>query len=321
MARYKKADVRIWADEKFRRLTPPQPCGQALWWRLMVPREATNIPGIVITGELSLAEHLKWSLPGLRKAWGEIAREKMAIADWSVGLIFLFNGIKYHEPENPNVITSWRAPWDEVPECDVKAVAYVVLRSYIEMLVREKKQKPTFIEAFDKAIPEPLPRPFTKPFIEGLPEGLSELFGKAYGESGAGAVTGAETLSGTGAFPVLQDPYIPVTSSVLETAPNGSEKPDFQKFWGPVEGHLRKEVTDEIFQRFYAGIRVLGMNSSLVVLAVPDALIARNNGLEITETVLRVAIEKSGKDFLRDRGLKVVKLSEVSKFATVGRGL
>jgi hypothetical protein len=178
MARYKKIDTRIWGDRKFRQLSPPKPCGQALWWRLMVPREATNIPGLFSTTESALAESLQWPLKGFRAAFAEISDQRMATADWKAGLVFLPNGIKFHKPESPNVIKSWRAPWDEVPECELKLIAYTILRGYVE-----KELSKAFLEAFDEAVPGV------------IPVGSVESSKKAVVESGAKA--GSETGAGT----------------------------------------------------------------------------------------------------------------------------
>lgn len=163
--RYKKIDSRIWGDKKFNNLTPPPPCGQALWWRLIVPREGSNIPGLFVAGERALAEHLRWTLKGFRKAFNEIESQGMIIADWKTGLLFLPNAIKYHSPESPNVITSWRNPWDELPECQVKVQAYQALRRFIQEKPEEK-----WLEAFDKAIPEPIQKGFQKDFTKDLPK-------------------------------------------------------------------------------------------------------------------------------------------------------
>lgn len=200
MARYKKIDIRIWGDRQFRSLTPPPPGGQALWWRLMVPRESTNIPGLFVAGETSLAEHLRWSLEGFRAAFAEIESQGMAKADWSVGLVWVHNAIKYHSPESPNVVKSWRAPWDEIPECDLKSEAYQLLRRYIEVHRSEK-----YLIAFDHCVPEPTSKAFPKGLPKAFRKGVSKPLAnqeqeqeqdkKGKGNSSAKLVSNRETLS------------------------------------------------------------------------------------------------------------------------------
>lgn len=84
---------------------------------------------------------------------------------------------------------------------------------------------------------------------------------------------------------------------------------EFQKYWGPVEGYIRKQVVEESFNAFYAGCLVLDMNHRNVILAVPEALIERNQGPETTAKVLAHTIDKSGTGFLRGRALRVVPLN------------
>lgn len=174
----------MWGDEKFRRLSAPPPNGQTLWFRLLFPREATNIPGLLCVTENSLAESLAWPIKGFQKAFAEIVALRMAKADWHSGVILLPNAIQYHKPESPNVVRSWVHPWNEVPECRLKWQAYVILeKSIIDIDACGKDPgRKAFEEAFREALRPPLPEAldrakreaFDVPLTQGLLEGIGQ---------------------------------------------------------------------------------------------------------------------------------------------------
>lgn len=154
MARYRKIDVRIWSDERFRRLSPAKPNAQTLWFFLLTNRFTTNIPGLYSAGEAALAEEMGWPLAGFRKAFAEIYREGMAEADWIARVVWVPKAIRYHEPESPNVIKGWRVAFDEIPDCALKGKAV----------------------AFMGAFAQTLPEGFAKAFLEAFANGSGESF-------------------------------------------------------------------------------------------------------------------------------------------------
>jgi hypothetical protein len=157
MARYRKIDVRMRSDEKFRALSAPPPNGQDCWIHLLTNRFTTSIPGLYAAFEETLARDLGWHLEGYRDAFREVYAKGMAMADWGVGLVFVPKAITYDPPQSINVVKSWGDVWDEIPECPLKHEAHRYLKAFIEGMSHG------FIEAFDKAcakpcrIPEPEP--------------------------------------------------------------------------------------------------------------------------------------------------------------------
>lgn len=170
MARYRKIDVRVWIDARFRELSRAKPNGQTLWLYLLTNPDTVNVPGLYRAGEAAMAEALGWDLKGFRRAFAEISARGMAFADWKARVVWIPKAIVHNPPENPNVVKGWASTWDEIPECELKAEAWSEMKGFLE----------GFGEGFGKAFLEACPEPSRKP----LPKG--------FGKSGAGAGTGGE---------------------------------------------------------------------------------------------------------------------------------
>jgi hypothetical protein len=165
MARYSKIDRRIWSDQKFRLLSRPQPCGQALFLYLLTNPAVGPIPGIYCAGEAMLAEALGWSLEGFREAFQEAFREGLVKADFHARLIWIPNAINYNQPENPNVVKAWQNPWDELPECDLKDEA----RKRLRLALNDRGKE--WVIAFDAACPGVVEGSTSKGIAKDLPKG------------------------------------------------------------------------------------------------------------------------------------------------------
>jgi len=150
--RFRKIDVRLWCDEKFRKLTPITPSGQALFLYLLTNPNTTVIPGLYRAGAAAMAEELGWKVEALIKNMEEIIEQGLAKADLEARVIFLPNAIKYNKPQSPNVIKSWIMHWDEIPECKLKAFAYDILKSFID----------TLGEGYTKAFYQTINKPYAK---------------------------------------------------------------------------------------------------------------------------------------------------------------
>lgn len=149
LGRYSKITRRMWNDAMFRDLSSAPPNGQTLWIRLLTGTELTNIPGLFPAWDAGLARALRWSLEGFHGAFGELSSKGMAEADWHSGLVWVPKAITHNEPDNANVVLSWRAAWQELPECELKHRAHRELRHYL------KGMGDQWVAAFDKACPEP----------------------------------------------------------------------------------------------------------------------------------------------------------------------
>lgn len=147
--RYRTLDVRLWGDEKFRALSPLQPSGQALFLYLLTNPNTTTIPGLYRAGAAAIAEELGWVMENFQKACAEILMQGLAKADFKTRLIFIPNAIKYNKPQSPNVVKSWASHWDELPECELKNIAYHTIKSFLESMGK------AFVEAFQYATEKP----------------------------------------------------------------------------------------------------------------------------------------------------------------------
>lgn len=168
MGRYRKADTRMWGDAKFRRLSPPPPCGQSLWlWFILGPHN-TNLPGLFVSGEASMAEALKWPLKGFRLAFEEIVAQGMAKADWDSRVVWIPNAIKYNVPSSPNVVKSWAENWEEVCECAIKEEAAMRFLAFFEDMSPKFTQEFISFADLPERLGESLPERNSKPSRKAL---------------------------------------------------------------------------------------------------------------------------------------------------------
>jgi hypothetical protein len=150
--RWRKIEVRMWGDEKFRALSSVGPSGQALWIYLLTGPHTGPIPGLFRAGRAALAEELGWEQQAFDKAFQEAFALGMVKADWKARVVFIPKAIKCNSPQSPNVIISWASEWQLIPECELKCEAYQVVRSAIYECGE------AFQKAFDKAFAKPYPK-------------------------------------------------------------------------------------------------------------------------------------------------------------------
>lgn len=139
--RYRKIDVRVWFDDKFRSLSDD---GKLIWFYLLSNPNTTAIPGLYRLSAEAAAADLGWTLERWLKGFAEPFRKGMAKADWTAHVVYIPNAIRYNPPENPNVVKGWTTALDEIPDCPLKN------------------------EAMER-VWQTLPKGFPKPFRKGLP--------------------------------------------------------------------------------------------------------------------------------------------------------
>lgn len=170
MSRYRKIEVRTWSDEKFRALSAIPPSGQGLWFFLLTGPHTTAIPGLFRAGRAAMAEELGWEIEAFDEAFTEVFTQGMAKADFKARLVWLPKALQHNKPESPNVVRSWRAELDLLPECDLKREAIASIRESLADIGNG------YLQAFDELF---------SPVKVGSPEGGSKASGKPSGKPSA----------------------------------------------------------------------------------------------------------------------------------------
>ncbi len=147
MSRYRTISIKMWGDDRFSRLSQPQPNAQTLWFYLLTGPHTSIIPGAFVAGEAGLAEALKWPLKAFRKAFGEILAEGLVEFDPNTRLIFIPKAIRHNAPQSPNVVISWRKAFDDLPDCRLKQRIFAVFE--VELTALGKGEG--FVKAFGEA--------------------------------------------------------------------------------------------------------------------------------------------------------------------------
>jgi hypothetical protein len=116
MGKYRKIDVRIWNDADFVALSDQ---GKLLWFFLYTHPHMTSIGAMRATKE-GLRAELKWSEVSFNGAFSELLGKPFIEVDEGACFLCFPNFLKYNPPENPNVVKSWDAIIDLIPECELK---------------------------------------------------------------------------------------------------------------------------------------------------------------------------------------------------------
>jgi len=148
-SRYRKVEVRTWGDEKFRRLSALPPSGKGLWLYLITGPHTGPIPGLFRASRAAMAEELGWTTEQFGERFAELFREGMATADFEARVMWIPQAIKHNRPDNPNVVKSWAAEFDLIPESALKVEAWNALRASVYALGEQ------FGKAFDDSLPNP----------------------------------------------------------------------------------------------------------------------------------------------------------------------
>lgn len=151
MSYFRKIDVRIWNDAKFRALPHH---GKLAFIMLLTHPGMTSLGAMRATPE-GLGAELKMEPKAFREAFGEVLAQGLAVHDPEASCVLIPNFVRYQAAESPNVIRAWAKQLEWIPEGDLKARAVAGLRAYTEGLSEGFRK--AFREAFDKAYPKTSP--------------------------------------------------------------------------------------------------------------------------------------------------------------------
>ena len=130
MARYRKIDVRMWNDRKFRELSD----NAKLVFILLLTHPDTTQIGTIRTRVSNLADELRWQRDAMSHAIQEVTLNGMIDADEKAGLMVINNFLKYNAPSSPNAFKSWRELIDLMPECDLLDRHVASLKAFVDSL-------------------------------------------------------------------------------------------------------------------------------------------------------------------------------------------
>lgn len=130
MARYRKIDVRMWNDRKFRELSD----NAKLVFILLLTHPDTTQIGTIRTRVSNLADELGWQRDAMSHAIQEVTLNGMIDADEKAGLMVINNFLKYNAPSSPNAFKSWPELIDLMPECDLLDRHVASLKAFVDSL-------------------------------------------------------------------------------------------------------------------------------------------------------------------------------------------
>jgi len=145
--RYRKVSTKIWSDRTFKRLSDS---GKLLFLYLLTHPSQTRL-GIFRTTKQGLAAELGWTWRRFNGEFNKLLRAKIVLFDDAGPCVYLPRFIRHNTPESPNVIKSWPAAFDDIPECELKDISMVSMRIEAESLPEAFSK--AFQEAFLKTIP------------------------------------------------------------------------------------------------------------------------------------------------------------------------
>lgn len=124
MARYRPIDTRVWTDRKFMELGDD---GRMLWLFLLSSPFMLPIPGVIVAGEMAMAEALGWTHKRYREGYRELHAKGLSVRHEG-RLIWLSKAFEYQKIAGPKHITSMAKCWDDVPDCVTKCDIYDALK-------------------------------------------------------------------------------------------------------------------------------------------------------------------------------------------------
>ena len=146
MAHYRKIDVRIWNDAKFISLSN----NGKLIFLFLITHPGMTALGAMRTSLPGLAAELDMKQEAFDEAFHEALEEGMVKANLKASCIWLPNFLKYQSAESPNVIKNWIKQLEFIPECNLKNLAIIELKTFVEGL--SEGYRKAFNDAFPKDI-------------------------------------------------------------------------------------------------------------------------------------------------------------------------
>jgi len=149
MSRYRKIEVRMWGDQKFRAFDDHT---KLLWCYLLSGPETTQVPGVLTIGEAGLAEALGWELKPFRNRFATVSKAGLVLSDWSSRMVFLPNAVRYNPPANGNIVKGWADTIKELPESDLTPVIIARISAVLAEIDEESIPQTTYSKLFQNRL-------------------------------------------------------------------------------------------------------------------------------------------------------------------------
>lgn len=130
MAHYRKIDVGIWYDEKFRSLPLPS---KLMFFQVLTHPKITSL-GTLHHSTEGLARELGADAKGYAEAFGKLIEKGLVEYDPKALCLWVPNFVRHQCAESPNVIKAWVKQVNYIPECGLKAKAVLALEAYVKGL-------------------------------------------------------------------------------------------------------------------------------------------------------------------------------------------
>jgi hypothetical protein len=243
MARYRKIAPRIWNDGKFRELSDD---AKLIFFLLLTHPHMTAL-GAMRATLAGLAAELGWAAKRFHRGFTEIRQRRMVRYDEGSSLIWLPNFLKCNPPENPNVVKSWQASLDLLPECGLKDEIIQACHHLIATLPKGFAQG--LPEPFRKAMPnlEPEQEPELEPQQEGSPP-LFPLTGEPRQTPPSPAEMRGRQAAPTSPFPPNYAPSTALRASITAKYPgvDVDAQVDAMRDWALSKGICRSDWDAEL---------------------------------------------------------------------------
>lgn len=138
MSHFRKVNVKIWADAKWRKLSDD---AKLLFLSVLTHPHMTPYGALAAPVD-TIAFQLQWKRDRVCKAMDEVISVDMLHEDRDAGLIIAPNFLQYNRPASSKNVASWFNTWDMLPECPLKAKYFESLRLACESYGK------TFLDAF-----------------------------------------------------------------------------------------------------------------------------------------------------------------------------
>lgn len=124
MAKWRQVDTRLWTDRKFMSASDD---GRMVWLWLLTSPFTMPIPGVIVAGEMAIAESIGWSVERYRIGYRELLTKGFSVR-FDGRLIWLSKALNYQKIAGPKHISAMSKCWDDVPDCDTKADVFDALK-------------------------------------------------------------------------------------------------------------------------------------------------------------------------------------------------